>query len=140
MKQPLTVGFAVVVLITVAFLAFIAGRFTGQNALDFRGISGKSLLYLSNDGAVNSLTFGVDLNGQVTQKEADALLIKRGDGSGVWVTMKESTVFYEVPREAEGDSKNIEFKDIGIGDSVMIMGKVEAKTVVADVVFREARQ
>ena len=140
MKQPLTVGFAVVVLITVAFLAFIAGRFTGQNALDFRGISGKSLLYLSNDGAVNRLTFGVDFNGQVAQKGADTFLIKRGDDPGVWVTMKESTVFYEVPREAEGDSKNIEFKDISIGDSVMIMGKVEAKTVVADVVFREARQ
>ena len=94
MKQPLTVGFAVVVLITVAFLAFIAGRFTGQNALDFRGISGKSLLYLSNDGAVNRLTFGVDFNGQVAQKGADTVLIKWGDDPGVWVTMKESSVFY----------------------------------------------
>ena len=140
MKQSLTVGLAIIILITAAFLAFMAGRFTGQNALDFRGVSGKTLLYLSNNEVVNNLTLGVDFNGQVAQKEADALLVKKGDDPGVWVTMKESTVFYEVPREAEGDSKNIEFKDISIGDSVMIMGKVEAKTVVADVVFREARQ
>lgn len=140
MKQPLTIGFAIIILVTVASLAFIAGRITGQNTLDFGGISGKTLLYLSNSETINNLTLGVDLRGQVAQKEADAILIKGSDSPGVWVTMKESTVFYEVPQGREGEPKNIEFKDINIGDSAVVMGKVEGETVVADVVFREARQ
>ena len=140
MNQKLTVGLGIVALVTALFLGFVFGSISGQNAFDFKGTSGKTLLYLADSNAVEGLKLSVNLRGQVSQKEKDAILIKKDDQFGVWATLQESTVFEQEPAEGEEAVKTIKMEDINVGDKVVVLGDVEGNTVMADVVIREARQ
>lgn len=140
MNQKLTVGLGIVALITALFMGFVFGSINGQNALDFKGTSGKTLLYLAGSNAVEGLKLSVNLRGQVAQKEGEAILIRKDDKFGVWATLQESTVFEQEATEGEQAVQTIKLENINVGDKVVVLGDVEGDTVTADVVIREARQ
>lgn len=139
MRQALTIGLAIVVLVTATTVAFIAGRLIGINSFTVSntGITGKSLLYLNNNKAVRNLALSINLQGTVVQKEQDALLIKEEDSSGVWATLYQYTVFEEQPLDENREVRSLRSEDINIGDKVTVLGRVEGETIIADAVIRQ---
>ncbi len=141
MNQKLTFGLGIVVVVVALFLGFVFGRVTGQNALDFKGTSGKTLLYLSGSKAVEGLRLNVNLRGTVAEKQQDAILVRKDDDKlGVWATLQDSTVFEQEATEGEQAVQTIKLENINVGDKVVVLGDMEGDTFMADVVIREARQ